>query len=387
MKFIHLGDTHIGKVYKDETRNDDIKLAFSYFVNKAIEIKPDFIVHSGDLFNEGFPRIEDLIFVTDQLMKIKNAGIKLFAIPGSHDVGYGEENSIIDIFDKSDLLTNLNSTKYLKIEDNEIILKGEKYKNAFIAGIKGKRTRAQEDLFKKLKVEMQDAWIKIFLFHHTISELGEEFKDIDINDLPKGFDYYAAGHWHGHKDGIKYEKGIINYPGSLEYCDAFEIENYNERGFYLIDYDEEGIKNIEYINIPTKQKEIIYLNVENLKASEIFNQIILRLNKNEGKLLIIKLEGKMNGFKSELDIERIKEICKENGYSYVNINTSKLQDSKSSEKIEIKEKRIDEIEEKYLAKKGFNEKEIKIAKLLMLASEENKDSERLLDELMKEYDN
>ncbi len=383
MKFIHLGDTHIGKVYKDETRNEDIKSAFAQFIDKAIEINPDFIVHSGDLFNEGVPRIDDLIFVTEQLLKLKKAGIKMFIVPGSHDIGMGEENSVLDLFDKNELLVNLNAKRYISVNDDYVYLKGETYKNAFIAGIRGKRSRAIEEIFKKLKVEIdQTAWIKIFVFHHTISALGEIYKDIDTTDLPRGFDYYAAGHWHGFREGIAYDKGIINYPGSLEYCDEFEITNYGFRGFFLVNYDEKGIQGIEYVRIKTREKEIYEIDCTNKTSDQIFKEIISKLNRNDGKILVIKLSGKMNGKRSELDVEKIKELAKSQGYSYVSVNISKLEDMESSQVFISQDDNTEKIEDDYLSSKGYSEKEKEIAKMLISSAENNEDAKILLEKLL-----
>ena len=140
-KFIHTGDTHIGNVYKDKQRNDDIKRAFSELIDYAIDSKVDFIVHSGDVFDNGSPDINDLLFVTDQLHRLKEKNIKFFTVPGSHDVGVGEELSIVDLFDRNGLLVNLNSNKYMKKEGDRIHLSGITYLNAFIAGVRGKRSR------------------------------------------------------------------------------------------------------------------------------------------------------------------------------------------------------------------------------------------------------
>ena len=74
MKFMHVGDTHIGQVYKNDTRNNDIKEAFTQMVDYAISEKIDFIVHSGDLFDSGNPPLDSLLFVTDELNRLKTAG-------------------------------------------------------------------------------------------------------------------------------------------------------------------------------------------------------------------------------------------------------------------------------------------------------------------------
>ncbi len=389
MKFIHVGDTHIGQVYKNDTRNNDIKEAFTQMIDYAVSEKIDFIVHSGDLFDSGSPPLDSLLFVTDELNKLKNAGIPMFIIPGSHDVGIGEEESIIELFHRNKLLTNLNSKKYIKFGE-KVDLKGETYKGAFICGVKGKRSKVEDEIFKKLEIEMDNsALIKIFAFHHTISYLGEKFKDLETESLPKGFDYYAAGHWHGHRENIKYDRGIIQYPGSLEYCDEKEIVDNPNRGFFVVSYNETGISSIEYKIIKTRAKQILKLNADNKKASELESEVINQLRKNDGKILVIKLEGKLADKASDVNIIKIKKIAYELGYSYVSVNKSKLNDKDTDiQENEIKAKELSTVEYEFLKKKGYNEKEIKIARYLIDSLGENADNiKKEVENLFYSYDN
>lgn len=391
MRFLHLGDSHIGNVYKDYQRNEDIKDAFKQVIDAAINENVDFIVHSGDLFNEGNPALSDLLFVTDQLNRLRSTGIKIFIVPGSHDIGIGEEESIIELFDRNGLLVNLNAKRYVSFSGGEIALKGEVYRGAFICGVKGKRSRVEDEVFKKLKIEQsnENCLIKIFIFHHTISTLGEKFKDLDTESLPRGFDYYAAGHWHGHRDNIKYDRGIIQYPGSTEYCDEKEIVDNPNRGFYLVDFDESGIRNLEYRIIKTRGKELIELDSNGKTAVEIRDQIFSKLKHSDGNLLVIKLLGQMQGKKSELELLKIKNTAKDLGYSYVSINLSKLAD-KDDQSVEINSKDIADVEKEYLLKKGYDEMGLKMAEYLVSNFDTGKnpiDVKAGLNEIFRTYDN
>ncbi|MCL4400918.1 MAG: DNA repair exonuclease [Candidatus Parvarchaeota archaeon] len=389
MKFIHIGDTHIGAVYKNENRNADVKDAFNQVVDAAIKEKIDFIVHSGDLFNEGNPSLEALLFVTDQLNKLRLAGIKLFIVPGSHDVGMGEEDSVVELFDRNGLLINLNSKRYISNDDDSFKLSGETYKGAFICGVQGKRSNVENDIFKRLSISIDNsAWIKIFIFHHTISALGEQFKDLDTDSLPKGFDYYAAGHWHGHKDGIKYEKGIIQYPGSTEYCDEKEIVDNPNRGYYIIEYDSDGITSIAYNILKTREKDIVGISADNKTAKELYTEMLSKLKTNSGKILVIRISGKLVENRGSINLPEIKKAALEKGYSYVSINTSKLMD-RNDEVLEVTETDIGKIETEFLTKKGYNNIGLKLAKLLISETQNNDSPESILkkaEELFEEYD-
>lgn len=390
MKFIHIGDTHIGNVYKSDQRNEDIKNVFKQVIDAAIENSVDFIVHAGDLFNEGDPSLEALLFVTDQLNRLKQASIRMFIVPGSHDVGIGEEASIVELFDRNGLLTNLNSKRYVLNNEIAFALAGETYRNAFICGVQGKRSNVENEIFKRLTISInKNAWIKIFIFHHTISALGEQFKDLDTESLPKGFDYYAAGHWHGHKDNIKYDGGIVQYPGSTEYCDEKEIVDNKNRGYYIIDYDENGIKSVSYTILKTREKELIEVFADKKDAKEISEVILSKIKHNNGNLLVIKIHGKMLGKRGELNLAEIKTAALDKGYSYVSINTGKLAD-REDENIEITETDISKIELEFLTKKGYDEAGLNLAKLLLQETENNTATEYIVkkaEETFEKYDN
>ena len=389
MKFIHVGDTHIGQVYKNDTRNNDIKDAFIQMINYAISEKIDFIVHSGDLFDSGNPPLDSLLFMTDELNRLKIAGIPLFIIPGSHDVGIGEEESIVELFHRNKLLINLNSKKYIEFGE-KVTLTGETYKNAFICGIKGKRSKVEDEIFKKLTVDIDNsAFIKIFAFHHTISYLGEKFKDLETESLPKGFDYYAAGHWHGYKENIKYDKGIIQYPGSLEYCDEKEIVDNPNRGFFIISYDEKGINDIKYKIIKTRVKQIFTIKADNKTAIDVENEMLNKLNKNEGDILVLRLEGRLNDKTSDINVIKVKKMGYELGYSYMSINKSKLNDKDVDVQVdEIKTKELSTIEYEFLKKKGYNDKEIRIARYLIDSVGEKPDSiKKEVENIFYSHDN
>ncbi len=389
MKFIHVGDTHIGQVYKNDTRNNDIKDAFIQMITYAISEKIDFIVHSGDLFDSGNPPLDSLLFMTDELNRLKIAGIPLFIIPGSHDVGIGEEESIVELFHRNKLLINLNSKKYIEFGE-KVTLTGETYKNAFICGIKGKRSKVEDEIFKKLTVDIDNsAFIKIFAFHHTISYLGEKFKDLETESLPKGFDYYAAGHWHGYKENIKYDKGIIQYPGSLEYCDEKEIVDNPNRGFFIISYDEKGINDIKYKIIKTRAKQIFTIKADNKTAIDVENEMLNKLNKNEGDILVLRLEGRLNDKTSDINVIKVKKMGYELGYSYISINKSKLNDKDVDVQVdEIKTKELSTIEYEFLKKKGYNDKEIRIARYLIDSVGEKPDSiKKEVENIFYSHDN
>ena len=87
MKFAHLADTHLGyRQFGLLEREKDFYEVFDKIIDKIIEEKVDFVIHSGDLFDSARPSPSALLAFQKGLLKLKGAGIPIYAIAGNHDV-------------------------------------------------------------------------------------------------------------------------------------------------------------------------------------------------------------------------------------------------------------------------------------------------------------
>jgi len=84
VKFVHASDIHVGgfagralRVKEEET--------LTTFVNRCIDEKVDFVVLAGDTFDSNIPPIREAIMFSKQMRKLKEAGIRVYAVYGSHD--------------------------------------------------------------------------------------------------------------------------------------------------------------------------------------------------------------------------------------------------------------------------------------------------------------
>ena len=101
-------------------------------------------------------------------------------MPGSHDIGVG--GTFITVLERVGLLKNIGSPKYYEAIDNEnILVKGITYKDAFICGLPGRRSRIKET-YTRIIPEIQKNKYSIFVFHHIVSNVkdAEFFADIPI---------------------------------------------------------------------------------------------------------------------------------------------------------------------------------------------------------------
>ncbi len=356
MLFIHVADTHLGKKnFKLEEREEDFLNAFSFLINFAIENKVDFIVHSGDVFDKPRPKLKILRFFSNELKRLREANIKFFTIPGSHDIG--SEGTFLTFLDDLNLLYNLDK---LKTPFNDrILLNGLKYKDAFLAGISGKR--GNEGDVKKIIPKLESNLFNIFLFHYTVSSLPgvEKFYDISVNDLPKGFDYYAAGHYHLRND-LKYNGKPLVYPGSLEYCSIDEVKQ--KRGFYLVETKGKEIIRREFIEYKGREFKVKEINCNNQDIREVVSKISERIESSKDGILVLKFFGKLKkGRKRDIDKSFIEKIAKIKGYIHVHLNLSNLIEEGEEEISNIESKSINEIEKEFLKLQEYSEEEVNLA--------------------------
>jgi len=359
MKFVHVTDTHLGKTEsRIRERELDFYNSFKQVIDYALEKKVDFVIHSGDLFDVARPMTRTLIFTVQQLMRLKEANIPVYIAAGSHDIGV--EDTIISVLEAIGLLKNMSASRYYKSEADKIIMDGEMFKDVFICGLAGKRENIS-DVYEKLSPARHGNY-NIFIFHHAISDISEKFADITTSLLPKGFDYYAAGHWHGFFE-TKYSTGIVVYPGSTDFNDLTEMENHQEKYFCIVDTE---TKKYEKIKIRTRQIVSVSVNCTGHDAKEIAAKTVAQIPHNgSNAILIIKLNGKLDkGTKSEIDRNVITESAKSKGYLYTKIYLSELENPEAPF-VSTAHKTAAEIEEEYLKKQKYDDSSINVAKQMI----------------------
>jgi len=362
MKFIHFSDTHLGKSeVKLEQREEDFCKVFEEVIDKCISEKVDFVVHSGDIFDRARPPTKVIIFLVKQLNRLKELSIPFYIVPGSHDIG--SDGTLISVLDEVGLLINLASKRYIRNEDKKIILSGEHFKDVFLCGIEGRRDNISE-VYSNLKIDGKGKY-NIFLFHHITSEIADKFADINSSLLPPGFDYYAAGHWHGFAK-IKHDNGTIVYTGSTEYNELNEMIDDKHKYCVLVEVIN-GKSTIKEIPLKTRKIVFFEVNCEGIDSREVTDKAIGKIpNGQNGAILIIKLSGRLGrGMKSEIDRNKINDFAVKNGYLYTKIYLGDLENPETPRIITKARSAID-IEKEYLTKQGYSETEINIAEKMII---------------------
>jgi DNA repair exonuclease SbcCD nuclease subunit len=107
--FVHAADLHLGySQYGLEARRQDFDDAFKEVVDKTIELKPDFMIIAGDLFHQPRPSNVTLENTIRSFKRLKDAGIPVLTVDGSHDSAPNTITStILYPLDSAGLITHL----------------------------------------------------------------------------------------------------------------------------------------------------------------------------------------------------------------------------------------------------------------------------------------
>ena len=85
MKFLHLGDLHLGKYLCEFSLLDDQKYILNQIVEMAKEEQADGVLLAGDIYDRPVPNEEAVDLLYQFLLRLKENGIRTFLISGNHD--------------------------------------------------------------------------------------------------------------------------------------------------------------------------------------------------------------------------------------------------------------------------------------------------------------
>lgn len=382
MKFIHFADCHL-----DGFR--DFKLAqlglanFKTVIQAAIDQKVNFVIIAGDLFNTAIPRVEALKTATEQLKRLADNNIPVYAIAGSHDYSPNGK-TVLDVLELAGLLINVmkgevTDDKHLRLE----FTKDEKT-GALITGIIGKKGMLDSAYYRNLNTtNLVGDGFKIFCFHTALEELKtkdlEHMQGHSLSMLPTGFDYYAGGHVHIVKRYSDHDYCNIVYPGPTFPNSFSELEKL-KRGSYVL-YDSSLKQPVSHQYIEPKTVRAFTINVNDLTASQAHDKIISQVNNIDQCIVLLRILGTLReGTVGDIQLDDVTKEIHKQGAFHVLRNTAKLQ-SMSFNEVEAPSGDVQTVEQETIKEHtgqiplpGFDEKVI-IDQLLCSLELEQHDGE------------
>jgi DNA repair protein SbcD/Mre11 len=310
--FIHAADLHLGySQYGLEVRRQDFDDAFRELVDKAIELKPDFMIIAGDLFHQARPSNHTLENTIRSFKRLKDAGIPVLTVDGSHD---SAPNTIT-----STILYPLDSAGLIIHLPRHQGACWSKQDCCYVYGIPTyhNRHKTQEALPKFLeenKPTPQAGVANIFVFHGALdipSLKGPFEAEILPDELPNGFCYYAAGHVHERYLG-KFKDGFLVYSGCTETVSYGEAKY--QKGFYHVKVDAKGQIQPELVELSSPRRFVIaeqdFSGMSSAKITELATQMV-RDSETDGAVIIPVLKGTLppEASRTEIDVGKIRNAA------------------------------------------------------------------------------
>ncbi len=235
MKFAHLADTHLGyRQFGLVEREKDFYEVFEKVIDRIIEEKVDFVIHSGDLFETARPSPNALLVFQKGLLKLRGAGIPMYAIAGNHDM----------VMRKGAIPPQV-IFKRLGLKVISPINTHYTHGDIFIAGLPyypSSQVKVLKSKLADLSKRAAEYEKSILVLHQGIDKYFGYNYELEIGDIPDNFNYYALGHIHNYIND-SFGKGRLVYPGSTEIWKTNEVKDYNEngKGFILVDFSSQKI--------------------------------------------------------------------------------------------------------------------------------------------------
>lgn len=311
--FVHAADLHLGySQYGLDARREDFNRAFQELVEKTIELSPDFMIIAGDLFHHPRPSNITLENAIKNFSRLRDAGIQVLTVDGSHDSAPNViTGTILNPLDSAGLIYHLP-----KQEDACWRKEG----CCYVYGVPNFRTRRKTEdslpvFMKKNKPTPDPNLFNIFVFHMAVDlpSVKPPYMEAEAPPelIPEGFDYYAAGHVHTrYKD--KFKTGMLVYSGSTESVNYEEGEN--DKGFYYIEVDEKGKAVSQFVNLESPRKFVVlkedFTGVSPSKITELAVQLVKGADE-DGVVIIPVLKGSLpvEASRAEVDITQIRNAA------------------------------------------------------------------------------
>ena len=132
--FIHISDIHLGRAFSnlstysfDESikslYENAVEVAFNNFINFAIEKNIDFVLISGDTFDNTAQDFKSKLILKEGLKKLDLAGIKVFLICGNHDPILAYNKITFNFDENSNIkIIGINTPEYGQFEVNDFAI-------------------------------------------------------------------------------------------------------------------------------------------------------------------------------------------------------------------------------------------------------------------------
>ncbi len=230
MKFIHIGDVHLGKQLSGYSLIEEQKYCLDQIVNYMDQA--DVLVIAGDVYDRAIPSVDAVGLLNDFLYALIKKGKKIIIISGNHDSleRLGFASSILSL---SNIFIAKSPLEVVTIDDTNFYL-APFYSLQALRLHYGKDYVDTNEAYKDILSNLDLKGRNVLVMHDYITsgssiELSDSERPLSIGgsmnidyNILRNFDYVALGHIHKPQkvgcENIRYSGSILKYSFS-EYLD------------------------------------------------------------------------------------------------------------------------------------------------------------------------
>jgi len=283
MRLIHFSDTHLGFAESSKvdpstgvnTREQDVYRSFNAVVDAAIKIKPDIVIHAGDLFHSARPSNRAIVTALVGFQRLTVAGIPLILVAGNHSMPRLAASG--PIFDAFRVLSGVYSAHGCKYE---VFLIGDAAIHCLphMPTDQGLQTAIESVRPRK------DKKFNILVMHAAVRGT-DDSSPATLAGLGE-FDYVALGHYHRH----------IQVNSRAWYSGSTERLHVNEAGYPkgFLEVDLARGKQKFHPLAPRDIAVLPVLKCHNKAATDIISHLRKMLSGQElpsESIVVVRLEG------------------------------------------------------------------------------------------------
>ncbi|MEZ0346795.1 MAG: DNA repair exonuclease [Infirmifilum sp.] len=330
LKIVHTADNHLDPKLgylgsKVQERRQDFYKSFLRVVEYVLEVKPDILLISGDLFDSINPRNPVRTNVLKAFRRISSEGVRIFLIGGNHDMPRSQEEGMSPLgeVEASGYATFLSDpavfqVEHLKLEGFDVAVAGLSFDPTLDTNVNPLRAR-------NLRIPIEGD-INIAMLHYNFAGFrippSWAAPTITPEDIPPGLHYLALGHLHQFTHTTVKGAHVV-YPGSTERR-SFNEESDEKKGFVHAEIDGSGVVHLKFIETPTRPMKSFELSLDD-KIEDPIAHVVSSIPFIDPKAQVrVKLRGSLPLEKIRLysKAELVKRL--ENRFFHVTIDDSEL---------------------------------------------------------------
>jgi DNA repair exonuclease SbcCD nuclease subunit len=306
MRLVHLSDTHLGfSAYSRldpaegiNQREADIYRAFEQAIDIAIGLKPDVVVHSGDLFDTVRPQNRAIDFALRQLIRLSEAGIETVLISGNHSTPrLRETGNIFRIFEHLKNIHPAHEPGAKRIDIGDLV----------VHAVPHSSSPSLTEIVSKL-TPSKDSKYNLLVLHAGILDSDtyrmDEFNEqtVPLDALSDGWDYVALGHFHRFAQVAK----NAYYSGSTERLGFGDSAQ--KKGIIEVDLQSHSVK-LHELKI-REMVDLKNLDAANLASSEILREAkeIISSSSIDDKIVRLAILNVASDAYKSLDVSAIRRL-------------------------------------------------------------------------------